>query len=246
MLCHKLNCGVYKIRNKINEKVYIGSSIELSRRITQHKSDLCNDRHSNPHLQNSWNKYGKENFEFVILLYCDENYVYYYEQAFLDNIYCEYNIAENAIAPMLGKKHTKEAKIKIGNAAKGSKNAWYKTGPPKWVIDKAAKVNTGNKYNKGRVWTREQKEKASKAHKGKKLTERHKAKTGSKGVDNPSAKLTASDVIEMREIRKNTGMTYKKIGSIYGVSFSTAYDAIKRNTWRHVYTKDDYDQPKLL
>ena len=59
--------GVYQIRNKINNKVYVGSSKDISQRWLQHISGLKNNKHRNQHLQYAWNKYGEENFEFSIL-----------------------------------------------------------------------------------------------------------------------------------------------------------------------------------
>ena len=59
--------GIYKIINKTNGKYYVGSSVNLSQRIYSHRSALNNSRHYNEHLQKAWNKYGKENFEFLII-----------------------------------------------------------------------------------------------------------------------------------------------------------------------------------
>lgn len=61
------NSGVYMIINNINLKVYIGSSMELNKRKIRHFSQLKNNIHHNKYLQNSYNKYGKENFSFIIL-----------------------------------------------------------------------------------------------------------------------------------------------------------------------------------
>ena len=55
--------GIYKII--INNKVYIGSSFNIQRRLIQHKSDLKNNRHDNQHLQNAYNKYKKITTEIV-------------------------------------------------------------------------------------------------------------------------------------------------------------------------------------
>lgn len=59
------------IRNKINNKVYIGQSVNLKDRIAHHKSSLRHNRHDNSYLQRSWNKYHEENFEFSILEECE-------------------------------------------------------------------------------------------------------------------------------------------------------------------------------
>jgi hypothetical protein len=59
--------GIYKIVNKINGKYYIGSSINIHRRWREHKCGLLNNKHPNLHLQKSWNKYGCNNFDFIII-----------------------------------------------------------------------------------------------------------------------------------------------------------------------------------
>lgn len=46
---------IYKL--SINEHDYIGSTINYSRRIAQHKTNLKNNTHCNKILQNYWNKY---------------------------------------------------------------------------------------------------------------------------------------------------------------------------------------------
>jgi group I intron endonuclease len=60
--------GVYRIFCKANNKSYIGSSSKsIISRFNNHESTLNNNKHKNTHLQNSWNKYGSENFIFEIL-----------------------------------------------------------------------------------------------------------------------------------------------------------------------------------
>ena len=66
-------CGIYVIKNTINDKMYIGQSVDIYHRWMQHKADLRNDHHHNEHLQRAWNKYGEENFEFCVLTECDES-----------------------------------------------------------------------------------------------------------------------------------------------------------------------------
>lgn len=55
--------GIYKIT--INSKIYVGSSFDILRRRTQHKSDLKRQRHDNPYLQAAYNKYGEFRFEVI-------------------------------------------------------------------------------------------------------------------------------------------------------------------------------------
>ena len=59
--------GIYTIINLINNKFYIGSSTEIEKRINTHFSNLNKNKHPNIKLQNSYNKYGKNNFTYKIL-----------------------------------------------------------------------------------------------------------------------------------------------------------------------------------
>ena len=58
---------IYKIENIINKKVYVGLTNNWKRRKARHFLDLKNNEHDNPHLQEAYNKYGKENFVFSII-----------------------------------------------------------------------------------------------------------------------------------------------------------------------------------
>lgn len=77
------NCGIYKIENLINGKLYIGQSINLRRREVKHFTELRNNKHVNKHLQRAFNKYGEENFKFGIMLFCEQSELTYYEDFFI-------------------------------------------------------------------------------------------------------------------------------------------------------------------
>lgn len=64
--------GIYKIENIHTHKVYIGQSVNIYVRWANHKSELNRNKHGNSYLQNAWNKYGKNEFEFSILEECDK------------------------------------------------------------------------------------------------------------------------------------------------------------------------------
>lgn len=63
--------GIYLIRNLINGKVYIGKAKCIYKRIKQHVTSLNKKvrSHENDHLINSWYKYGRNSFEYVVLEY---------------------------------------------------------------------------------------------------------------------------------------------------------------------------------
>ena len=64
--------GIYKIENKINHKVYIGQSINITDRWRNHRSAYkdTSDKAYETHLYRSMRKYGIENFDFSIVEEC--------------------------------------------------------------------------------------------------------------------------------------------------------------------------------
>jgi group I intron endonuclease len=83
--------GVYLITNEVNDKFYIGSSIDLLKRFHQHRWQLRNACHPNRHLQAAWNKYDEASFVFSVLKFCDSKDVIAEEQLAMDNLKPEYN-----------------------------------------------------------------------------------------------------------------------------------------------------------
>lgn len=102
--------GVYKIT--INSIVYIGSSSNLKRRLSDHLKFLNKNKHQNKHLQSSFNKYSIEKLIISILEFCkvenlkerEDFYINEYN-AFEDG----FNQSKNSFSP-LGYKHTEENK----------------------------------------------------------------------------------------------------------------------------------------
>ena len=84
-----MNIGIYKITNKINNKCYIGQSVNLESRIKSHKSMLKHHNEDNNLLNKATKKYGYENFEIEIIKYCKENELDFYEKYYI-NFYNSY------------------------------------------------------------------------------------------------------------------------------------------------------------
>jgi group I intron endonuclease len=59
--------GVYQIRNLVNEKVFIGVSLDMQGVLNRHQFSLKMGNHRNKKLQEEWNEYGSENFVFETL-----------------------------------------------------------------------------------------------------------------------------------------------------------------------------------
>jgi group I intron endonuclease len=59
--------GVYQVKNLANDKVLLGSSLNLEGPLNRHKFMLKIGSHTNKALQNDWNELGPEQFAFEIL-----------------------------------------------------------------------------------------------------------------------------------------------------------------------------------
>jgi group I intron endonuclease len=83
---HKYTAAVvYKITNKKNNKIYIGSAVNWHKRVYVHLDQLQNNNHFNKHLQSAWNKYKGESFIFEVLEYNDSKLdIINKEQYYLD------------------------------------------------------------------------------------------------------------------------------------------------------------------
>src|SRR5690625_6839074 len=58
--------GIYAIKNKMNNKRYIGSSTNINRRLKAHLSDLRKGRGPKK-IQKDFDKYGENSFEFSVV-----------------------------------------------------------------------------------------------------------------------------------------------------------------------------------
>lgn len=116
-----MTSGIYKITNLVNTKVYIGSAINTKRRWLEHSSLLFLQKHFNCRLQAVWNKYGKENFTFEVVEYCEKNCLVSREQYYLElseSVKNGYNILPIAYSS-LGRPCSEITKKKLSDARKG-------------------------------------------------------------------------------------------------------------------------------
>lgn len=112
-----MKSGVYIIKNKKNNSVYIGSSIYIKCRISQHKYTFKNNKNSNKHLQSFYNKYGLDVFIFEVLEYCEKYLLKEREQYYLNKYKNKFNISEFS-ASTKGVKCSEEKKRKISESLK--------------------------------------------------------------------------------------------------------------------------------
>jgi group I intron endonuclease len=151
--CLKGIIGIYILY--INDKVYIGKSTNLYKRLIQHYCDLKRGDHSNDYLQKSYNKHII--ISYNILIKCTEKELSKYESFFINkfdsnnrNFGYNLNLETDQKTSLsketkiklrnynLGKKLSKKTKLKISNSLTGVKRS-------KKVRENIANGKIGNK-----------------------------------------------------------------------------------------------------
>lgn len=167
--------GVYCIRNKINGKIYIGSTTKFSMRFATHRYKLPRPIKTNSRLQESWLEHGADAFEFKVLLVCNKENLRYYEQRAIDTYNSSvdgFNISKYS-STNVGIKATEETKAKMSASHMGNT---VMVGRKLSEVTKA-KISAsllGNKRNFGLKASDESKRKMSLASKGKPKSEKAK------------------------------------------------------------------------
>ena len=116
--------GIYIIRNTFDNRVYIGSAVNMYNRIKDHLKDLKRNKHRNKYLQNFFNRHGMCLYWNVLKeVRCDD--LIPIEQLYLDEYKSfertkGFNIQKVA-GSMLGFKHSEESKAKMSRIRKGKK-----------------------------------------------------------------------------------------------------------------------------
>jgi len=168
--------GVYRITNTITDRVYIGSAVDVEKRVRRHKQTLRAGKHPNPHLQQSWVKHGEAVFLFEPLVECSIETRKDREQRFID-AYIEhglpvYNMRPVTISSVGFKYVCSEDTRKKLSCAKIGKTKSLETRRRMSVAQTGKKHSEATKAKlRGRVRSREAREKMSLAHTGMTMPE---------------------------------------------------------------------------
>lgn len=180
---NKGQSGIYLWENK-NGKFYIGSSIDLSRRLASYYNINHLAKYPTRYINNALLKAGYSAFRLYILEYCDKEILIQREQYYFDLFKPVYNICTTA-GSTLGRLHSEEAKERISksklNTNTGENNHFYGK-----IHSEEAKLKMVD-TKIASILSRETKAKISKAMTGRKFTEEHRAnlslaKKNSKGI----------------------------------------------------------------
>ena len=125
---NKGKTGIYMWNNKLTEDIYIGQSVDISKRLKNYLNLSYINSRSSYIISKALLKYGYINFSFSILEYCNISDLNSREQYYFDKLNPQYNILKIA-GSSKGYKHLEITKIKISNALKskyiGDKSALY-------------------------------------------------------------------------------------------------------------------------
>ena len=212
--------GVYLISDIKSGKFYIGSSINVRRRITQHIYSFSKNKHSNPIMQAIWNV-DPDRFNFLCLENlegADKETILKAEQRHLD----QSHVGENPLCMNI---------LLVANSHLGVKRR------PE-SVEKLRKAHIGRKTSD------ETKAKQRAAKLGVKQTPDHIAKRtgGQKGrpCNRPKGvmmhslrKLNDNQVRELRKL-KESGTSYSKLKSIYGLGIGTLQKIINKQSYSDV------------
>lgn len=117
-----LQSGIYIIKCLANNKVYVGSSKKMDQRKYRHFNNLKNNKHPNSHLQNAFNKYGIEQFEFHKIDFVEDELKLFEIEALWMDIFLSYNrhygFNTQRVNPKGGHIRTQEIKNKIKSSIK--------------------------------------------------------------------------------------------------------------------------------
>ncbi len=228
--------GIYGIRNKINNKIYIGKTMQsFGDRWDCHRAMLNGGYHDNKHLQRAWDKYGKNNFEFMILVDCqngetleDVNKLEIEKIAEYKKLKLAYNIHNGGDGGLfLGKHLSDEAKRKIGE-----KNRINMTG--RKLSEKTKKKMSSSQNERYARWTDSDREEW-----GKMLSEsltgiKKPSLSNSMKGNKRGAKYTTEQVLEVRKLFEQENKTYREIAEQLNMPRYTVYLIATYRRWKDI------------
>src|SRR5437588_2012802 len=128
LLENKNKSGIYRLKNLINGKRYIGSSENLSNRLLFYYSpSKINSvlQQSKSYICSAIIKYGLQDFSLEIMEYCEPEKLLIREKYYID-LGTEYNIIKDpTLPPMSGRQHSDESKQIMSDNNKGENNPMF-------------------------------------------------------------------------------------------------------------------------
>lgn len=222
--------GVYKITNTINDKSYIGISVDIERRWKDHKLPYNWNRESNKLLYRAFSKYDIQNFTFEVLEECkiselSEKEKYYIEK--YDTLKNGYNATaggedfsgESHPGHKLTKEDIIDIRTRYGNLER--KNQVYE------IYKNRIGESGFHKIWNGYTWKGIMEEVYTDD-----IKEFHKYDTANKGSKNGRSRLTEEDVKIIRTRRKN--------GEVLAEVYKDYSDKLTYGSFTNVWTYQNW------
>jgi group I intron endonuclease len=115
---NKGKSDIYMLTNKLTKDIYIGQSIDISKRFKKYFSISYIKSKDSFIISRGLIKYGYSNFSLTILEYCGRSDLNIREQYYFDKLKPKYNILKTAGSSQ-GFKHSEKTKSKISKSLKG-------------------------------------------------------------------------------------------------------------------------------
>ena len=116
---------IYKIENVVTDDFYVGSAVNHKRRKWEHWSQLKKNEHHCVKLQQAWNEYGEDAFEFVIIEEVDDDNLLQVEDAYLALNAGQPHCYNTALSTQIPSSTQREVRYKISKTLKENYASGY-------------------------------------------------------------------------------------------------------------------------
>lgn len=239
--------SIYKITNLVNQKVYIGQTVDFHHRWRQHKLEAKKE-HPSMIVNQAMKKYGIDKFIFETICsvlpvsdeieYCsitdqvEKELIEQYQSHVSTGL--GYNVSRGgSTSPkteewkQVMKDHWANTEYKKKVVSK-VRDTWSKKTPEELAeiakkLSEASKGQhraIGTEFKSGHEVSNELKQHLSDIHKGKRYSPKTEFQKGHIGSSSTTIQFTAEQLQQIKELRQQ-GVSYPKIGNLFNVSRST-------------------------
>lgn len=238
--------GIYMVINLINNKKYIGQSINIKQRfLSNHQYDFKNPKNSsyNSKFYQALRKYGWENFAVIVLNICkkeqlNEQEIYYIQK---------YDTFKNGYNSTLGGQnwtpniHSTEVEQKRKNTREKNNSLKSENHPRAKLTNEEVRIIRGRYINGETVSDiyKDYENLYNNKETFKRIVLGYTYKEAgnipnSESIRHTNSKLTADQVRSIRNEYKKGKISYDKLGKKYGVSGTAIAHIIKGLTYKHI------------
>ena len=233
--------GIYKITNIINDKSYIGQSINIQKRFGEHRSaSKCEkDSSYNFHIHQAIRKYGLDNFFFEILEECPKEKLLEREIYWID-YYNSYKNGYNMNLGGSGGFYSEEHKEKCCLILQEQNEKQKAENHPKAKITNEEVLLIRKRYIDGEsikdIFLDYEYKYSFNGFKHLVLGQSYQSieKIQEQDIRHTNSKLTKEQVLEIRN-KYNTGkISQKELGLQYNLSQTAIGRIIRKETYKHI------------